>query len=281
MDSIDQNDLAGIGKLSRQRLSEVLRKSKGGCITAKTVGESLNVSQGKARTFLSAWSENGWLHRIRQGIYLPVDIKATSSNQIFIDPWIIANELFSPCYIAGWSAAQHWDFTEQIFESTVVVTSRHINGKNQTAGGLCFLIKKLGKEKLFGLKSIWREQIKIQLSDPHKTIVDMLHDPSLGGGIRSVIDVFQSYLSSSHFDPTILLEYAHRMNNRVIFKRLGFILSKLSPNSIKLIEHCKQNISQGNSQLDPSSKGVRLLKKWRLWIPEGFETELNWINHDR
>jgi predicted transcriptional regulator of viral defense system len=281
MDSTEKSDLAGIGKLSRQRLSEVLRQSKGGCITAKSVGEFLNVSKARARTFLSTWSENGWLLRIRQGVYLPVDITAKSSDQAFVDPWIVANELFSPCYIGGWSAAQHWDFTEQIFESTLIVTSRHINGKNQTAGGLHFLIKKLGNEKMFGLKTVWREQIKVQLSDPHKTIIDMLNDPSLGGGIRSTIDFFQKYLSSPHFDATTLIEYTLRMNNRVIFKRLGFILSKLSPNSIKLIEHCKQNISQGNSQLDPSSKGVRLLKKWRLWIPEGFETELNWINHDR
>lgn len=275
-----QADLAGIGRLSRQRLSEVLRKVKGGCITSGNVAEFLNVSASQARAFLSNWAANGWLFRVRQGVYLPVDIAAISPDQSLMDPWIIAHELFAPCYIGGWSAAQHWGFTEQIFESTLVITSRHINGKKQTAGGLTFLIKKLKAERMFGLKAVWKEQLKVQVSDPHKTIIDMFDDPSIGGGMRSVIDFFEQYLSSSHFNADILLEYASKMNNKSIFKRLGFVLSKISPKSIALIHHCKQNISQGNSQLDPHLKGNRLLKKWRLWIPQNFEKQMNWPEHD-
>lgn len=276
-----KNDgLAGIGKLSRQRLSEVLRSVKGGCITSKNVAEVLGVSASQARSFLSNWSENGWLFRVRQGVYTPIDIAATSSDQSLIDPWIIANELFAPCYIGGWSAAEHWGLTEQIFESTLVITSRHINGKKQTAGRLNFIIKKLRAERMFGLKSVWKEQLKVQVSDPHKTIIDMFDDPSIGGGIRSIVDFFQQYLSSSHFNTDILLEYASKMNNKAIFKRLGFVLSKIKPDATALIEHCKQNISQGNSQLDPKLKGNRLLKKWRLWLPENFEKQMNWTDHD-
>lgn len=278
---IPKEGLAGIGKVSRQRLAEVLRQAKSACITAKTVAEFLKVSAAQARTFLSYWAENGWLLRIRQGVYLPVDIAAKSPDHSFVDPWIVANELFSPCYIAGWSAAEYWDFTEQIFESTLVITSRHINGKKQSTAKTHFLIKKLAIEKIFGLKTVWKDQTKVLVSDPHKTIVDMLDDPSLGGGIRSTIDFLQQYLSSSHFDSIIFLEYALKMNNKAIFKRLGFILSKLNPSMTELIEYCKQNISQGNSQLDPNSKGHRLIKKWRLWIPESFEEQMNWIDYDR
>lgn len=275
-----QNNLAGIGKLSRWRLSEVLRKVRGGCITSKNVAGFLNIPTSQARAFLSTWAANGWLYRVRQGVYTPIDITATSSNLSLIDPWIIANELFAPCYIGGWSAAEHWGLTEQIFESTLIMTSKHINGKKQTADGLTFFIKKLKTERMFGLKTVWKEQLKVQVSDPHKTIIDMLNDPSIGGGIRSVIDFFQQYLSSPHFNIDILFEYASRMNNKSIFKRLGFILSKVNPNATALIDHCKQNISQGNSQLDPHLKGTRLLKKWRLWIPENFEKQMNWTNHD-
>ena len=278
--SSKKDDLAGIGKLSRQRLSEVLRKAKGGCITSKNVAEFLNVSTSQAREFLSSCAENGWLYRVRQGVYVPVDLAAVSSDQSLIDPWIVANELFAPCYIGGWSAANHWGFTEQIFESTLVITSRHINGKKQMAGGLHFLLKKLKSEKMFGLKVVWKEQLKIQISDPHKTIIDMFDDPSIGGGMRPVIDFLQQYLASSHFNADTLLEYASRMDNKTIFKRLGFVLSKIKPNASALIDFCKQNISQGNSQLDPSLKGKRLLKKWRLWIPENFEMQMNWTNYD-
>jgi predicted transcriptional regulator of viral defense system len=61
------------------------------------------------------------------------------------------------------------------------------------------------------------------------------------------------------------------MENKTIFKRLGFLLSLLSPDKIGIIEYCLQNISKGNSQLDPTLKGNRLIKKWRLWIPQDFD----------
>jgi hypothetical protein len=38
-----------------------------------------------------------------------------------------------------------------------------------------------------------------------------------------------------------------------------------------LIEQYRQNISQGNSQIDPISKGERLIKKWGLWLPNDFK----------
>lgn len=280
MGSMNNEDLAGIGKLSRQRLSEVLRQVRGGCITSKRVAELLNVSPNKARAFLSSWAANGWLYRVRQGVYMPVDITATSPDQSLIDPWIIASELFAPCYIGGWSAAQHWGFTEQIFESTLIITSRHINKKDQSAGGLHFLIKQLKAEKVFGLKIVWKDRLKVQVSDPHKTIIDIFDDPSIGGGMRSSIDFLQQYLSSSHFNSDILLEYALKMGNKTIFKRLGFVLSKIRPQETALINHCRQNISEGNSQLDSSLKGIRLVKKWKLWIPENFEKQMNWTEHD-
>lgn len=275
-----KDDLAGIGKLSRQRLSEVLRKARGGCITSKNVAEFLKVSTTQAREFLSTWAANGWLYRMRKGVYASVDITASSSDHSLIDPWVVANELFTPCYIGGWSAAAHWGFTEQIFESTLIITSRRINGKKQTVGGLTFLIKKLKPERMFGLKTVWKEQLKVQVSDPHKTIIDMFDDPSIGGGMRSVIDFFEQYLYSSHFNADALLESASKMDNRTIFKRLGFVLSKIKPDATALLNHCKQNISQGNSQLDPHLKGSHLLKKWRLWIPENFEKQMNWTEHD-
>ncbi len=64
------------------------------------------------------------------------------------------------------------------------------------------------------------------------------------------------------------------MNNKSIFKRLGCVLSKIKPDEAHWITQCLNHLSQGNSQLDPTSKGKRLIKKWRLWIPEGLEEGL-------
>ena len=265
-----KSSLAGIGKLSRQRLSKLLQYTNKGCITSKLVSRYLEVSLKKARGFLSQWAKNGWVYRIQRGIYLPVELSVESLDQTFIDPWIVAESLYSPCYIGGWSAAGYWDFTEQIFEKTIVFTTQHINGKIKNIKNISFLITKLNSNKMFGLKTIWKEQIKIQISDPHKTIIDMLNNPDAGGGIRLVIDVFRKYLSSPYMDLEILIEYARKMKNRTIFKRLGFLISIIKSEEKNIADKCIQYLSKGNSKLDPKLKCRRLVKKWRLWIPENF-----------
>jgi predicted transcriptional regulator of viral defense system len=188
-------------------------------------------------------------------------------------------QLYSPCYLGGWSACQYWDLTEQIFNKTLVLTAKRINGKEQIAGNMHFLIKKIDPKNFFGLKAIWKESVKVQISDPHKTIIDILDDPTLVGGIRSVIDMLQNYLKSDYFNPSLLLEYAFKMNNKTICKRLGFLLSMLKFEDSGLIEKCRQNISKGNSQIDPSSKGKRLVKKWGLWLPNDFENTFDMREH--
>ena len=45
------------------------------------------------------------------------------------------------------------------------------------------------------------------VSDPSRTIVDVLDDPSLGGGIRNVADVLREYFQGEHRDDELLVEY--------------------------------------------------------------------------
>ncbi len=263
--------MGGIGKLSRKRLSDVVRHCKG-YIKIADVAICLKISKARARTLLMTWTKQGWLQRVRPGLYLAVELASESPEDILIDPWIIAMQLYSPCYLGGWSACQYWDLTEQIFDKTLVLTSKRINEKEQITGSMHFLIKQVVSKKFFGLKTIWKESVKVQISDPHKTIIDILDDPVLAGGIRSVIDMLQKYLKSEYFNSSLLLEYAFKMNNKTIFKRLGFLLSILKYEDTAFIEQCQQNISLGNSQIDPSSKGKRLVKKWGLWLPNDFES---------
>jgi hypothetical protein len=41
-------------------------------------------------------------------------------------------------------------------------------------------------EVLFAMRPVWRSSVRIDVSGPAKTIVDMLDDPGLGGGVRLV-----------------------------------------------------------------------------------------------
>ncbi|MDX8431339.1 MAG: type IV toxin-antitoxin system AbiEi family antitoxin [Candidatus Algichlamydia australiensis] len=186
------------------------------------------------------------------------------------DPWVIAEQLFSPCFITGLTAAQYWDFTEQIVEVVTVFTEIPIRHRKQEIGKVRFVFKQTSQEKRFGLKKIWRDNIPVYFADPSRTLVDLLADPALGGGIVSVEEILLEYWRSDHLNRDLLLNYVKKYNNKTIFKRLGFLLEKNQFEEENFLKTCRENISKGYSQLDPSIKGSRLSKRWGLWYPEKY-----------
>jgi predicted transcriptional regulator of viral defense system len=126
---------------------------------------------------------------------------------------------------------------------------------------------------MFGLKPVWRGQVKISVSDPTRTILDMLSDPQLGGGIRSTVDVFRDYLRSENKKIDLLIEYADRLGNGSIFKRLGFLLEQFAQDEQNMIKLCQTRLTKGNSKLDPKLPGDKLVTRWRLWTPKNWAKE--------
>ena len=62
--------------------------------------------------------------------------------------------------------------------------------RNPKIRGTDFLLRTVSEKALFGLKSVWRGQVKVSVSDATRTILDMLNEPRMGGGIRSTVDMF-------------------------------------------------------------------------------------------
>ena len=120
---------------------------------------------------------------------------------------------------------------------------------------------------MFGLVEVWRTQQQVMLSDPSRTIIDVLDDPALGGGIRHVADVLRNYLEGDVRNDDILGEFASRIGNRTVFKRLGYLLETVGITSSKLNEACARQMSKGISLLDPSAKPTGpILTRWGLQL---------------
>lgn len=258
--------LAGIEQRSRNQLAEIVRKA-GPTITIKEVTSILAISPLQAAKMMARWAEQGWLARIRQGLYAPVPLEARTVEDVIGDPWIIAARVFEPCYIGGWSAAEHWELTEQIFKTVVVVTTRVISKRKLTIQVTDFWIKKVAGRRFFGTKTVWRGKAQIRIADPSKTVVDMLDDPAIGGGARMIEEVLKAYLASSSRDMERLLDYAKRMRNGAILKRLGYLLERSNVNDRALLERIRSQLTWGNAKLDPALPADQLITRWRVWVP--------------
>lgn len=258
------------GKLpsGRRKLVSVIRAS-GDIVQIADVVETLSITRSEAAKLLSRWTQQGWLRRVGSGAYVPAPMDSLESEHVLEDPWVLVPALYAPCYIGGWSAAEHWDLTEQLFRDIVVMTAQSIRNKNQLRHGAHFALCHIQEKNIFGTKTIWRGQSKIQISDVHRTIIDMLNDPALGGGIQHVTDCLNIYFKRPDRNDERLIEYADRLGNGAIFKRLGFLAEKLSDASY-LIDECHTRLTKGNAKLDPILECPRLVSKWRLWIPQSW-----------
>ncbi len=258
--------ITGLGTLDRKRIAAVLRATKG-TVTVSEAAQILEVPAPAAAKMLARWASKGWLSRVRRGLYVPVPLESETGDVALEDPWLVAERLFAPCYIGGWSAAEHWGLTEQIFRTLVVMTTRKPRNRKPVIRGTGFLARTVPERALFGLRPVWRGRVKVQVSDPSRTVIDMLNDPRVGGGLRPTVDVLQDYLRSEHKDLRLLVDYGQRLRNGALFKRLGFLLERLAPGEQEALDACREQLTQGNARLDPTLPAGRLVTRWRLWVP--------------
>ncbi len=253
--------------MSRVRLSKLLREG-GELLTVEKTAVILGLNKDQAAKSLARWRSQGWLAHIKRGVYVSVPIEAETTNRALEDAWILIPELFEPAYVGGWSAAEHWDFTEQIFRDICVFSARPVTKRHQVLHNVPFVVTHASINTHFGCKAVWKKGMKILVSDPTKTIVDILSNPWAGGGIQHTVDCLKQYFNSSFFQETILLDYATRLGNGAVFKRLGYLSSQLWGDRHPLTVECLSHLTAGKAQLDPSLPGNKLITRWRLFIPD-------------
>ena len=172
----------GLGAKGKERLSSLLRETQATATVAEAA-KLWNMPRSSAAKLLALYARKGWLMRIAQGVYIPVPLASKTSTVMPEDPMTIAQKLYTPCYIAGWSAAEYWDMTEQIFNTLMVVTQIQQRNYRPTIAGTQYLIHIVKPSRFFGLETVWSDNVKIQISDPTRTIVDLMLNPEMGGGI--------------------------------------------------------------------------------------------------
>ena len=255
----------------RAQLVRVL-SAAGDVIHVDDVVAALQLDRTGAAQRLSRWAEQGWLRRVGRGAYVAASIDTMGSDRVLDDPWVLVPALFAPAYIGGRTAAEHWDLTEQIFKDIFVMTAQPVRQKRQERHGTLFSLKHIHERKIFGTKNVWRHQTRVPVSDAHRTIIDMLDDPAIGGGIQHVSDCLEAYLRRDDRDDEELVDHAVRFGNGAVFKRLGFLAERL-PDGGELGSLCEQHLSGGHAKLDPTQDGPLVVTKWRLRVPERWARE--------
>lgn len=263
--------LGGISEGNR-RLLAILHQRMTGPFSAPDAANFLSLDVPRTRRFLAYLASRGWLARVRRGWYLTVPLDADKPAEWREDPWVVAAKTFSECYVGGWSACEHWGLTEQIFREIVVFTTRRVRYRKQEIQSTPFRLIVIPLKKLFGVKIVWRGRTRVQVSDPTRTVIDILDTPPLGGGLRHVAEVLEAYFVGDHRSDKLLVAYGDKLGNHAVFKRLGYLIETLGIQAPDLVARCIERKSPGLTLLDPSvaEKG-KILRRWNLRVNIRFE----------
>ena len=260
---------SGVGGITAENrhLLQLLHRSGPGPFTARDAAELWRVPADRAGRLLRSLEARGWLARPRRGLYVPVPLEAARAGDWHEDPWLIAAKLFPHGYIGGWSACEHWELTDQIFSEVIIYSPERVASHRLPLDIGAIEVRKTSSARLFGLRSIWRGSTKLAVSDPSRTLIDVLDSPANGGGIRHVAEIVAAYFLSEQRQDEVLIDYGDRFGNRAIFKRLGYVIEATGIEAPSVVTACAARISRGISVLDPGISTTGPIRtRWNLRI---------------
>jgi predicted transcriptional regulator of viral defense system len=156
-------------------------------------------------------------------------------------------------YVGSYSAAIHWrllDASDFLSKSASDSFQLPLN------------------KRTFGLINTEQDGKQLLISNPTRTIIDLLDKPKLVESIYLVEKALVNYTNSQYKDFDLMFKYAQSFPSGAFYKRLGFLLERNFPNQANLINYCLQNISRGYSYLDQRDKSDKIISKWNLWISQ-------------
>lgn len=250
----------------RESLSKLARATVGGLIDTSGAAAAWGVSAPVATARLHRLVRAGWVAAVRKGLFFILPLGATTQTTID-DPWVLAARAFAPCYIGGWSAAEHWGLTEQIFRSTFVVTAGATRKASVTLLRSEFRTARAPKERLDSVVPVWRGTVRVAVSDRERTLADGLARPAWVGGVRHLAEMLATYRRSENWNRARLLAALAKHPRGSAYKRLGYLVESLPRADEAVIEACLANKSTGVIRLDPGGKPTgRIVKRWGLRI---------------
>lgn len=215
-----------------------------------------------------------WVLPLKRGLYVivPLDIGVRGADSFIIHNFVISSLLTEPYYIGFWSALNYHGLSDQIPKTTFIASmqaKKPLNILNST-----YYFVKLEEGKFFDIETIEVEGRLVNISSLNKTVADCLDHPEHSGGIDEIAKAI--YFSHQELDFKKIREYAFRMGNLTILKRLGYILDRTG-----LLKDYKEIfkdfiLSKGYTSVDPiSPKRGRYNTRWGLLIncelnPEGW-----------
>ena len=239
----------------------------------------LGLSRGHTKKFIHTLVQKGWLRQIEKGKYLIVPLEGLAQGALSEEAFVIASNLVDPYTIAYWSALNYYGYTEQISRTIFVETTKRKFKAETEILGIPYKFVTVKGHKFFGATTIWFGNKKVIITDKEKTVIDCLDHPEYCGGIVEAAKGLANAIDDK-IDLKKVTRYAKKMNNRAIFKRLGYLSEVLELPVTNYLQQWRKMISPGYVLLDPvSAKTGKFTSRWHIRVNVSKANLTEWRTH--
>jgi len=229
-----------------------------------TAGSLLKIFQKEysdfaARNRIHQLKKNGWLVRVKQGLYVVVsDIASRSISNVSL--LRIAQALNNKSYISMDYALNYYNMFDQYTKILVSITTTRT--KQYEFQKIIFKFAKIANNYYFGFSKKRIEGKLVNIADLEKAIIDYLYLYKTSYVFSLILEKLTNY--KNDFDFEKMQNYALRYNI-TIQRKVGFLLDAIGANSQKLFNKARQD-NKGYSRFSKNSK--KFNSKWRLYYDD-------------
>jgi len=210
-------------------------------------------------------AKKGVLERIGRGVYWVRPLRALTTRASSSAPVLVATLLADePYYLGGlWGLTFH-RLSQQHYGSRVDVFVQR-RRRTRVLGYSQIRFHVLDPTSFeSGIVSTNIESVAVKLSDPERTVLDLLSSPDLAGGLRVALPLIEQSLRK--IDPKKLIGRAIEIARSSTCQRLGVLLERsgVSKRSLATLHHHVQSSSSRLSMIPSRPRRGTLNTKWNV-----------------
>ncbi|PIR61739.1 MAG: hypothetical protein COU66_02130 [Candidatus Pacebacteria bacterium CG10_big_fil_rev_8_21_14_0_10_44_11] len=248
--------------VNQSELLEKLIVKYGQIVTAQQIYGEVEgtVDQQHAKKLVTKLVGNGWLIRIKRGLYVISDF----SNRGFLSlpPYIVANLLVKDSYVSFELALSYYGMFDQLTNKVISITKNRY--KTAQLGHTEYSFVNCKERFFFGWQAVLIDGHTTHIATAEKAIIDMVQFHRSTYIIDLVIEMLQEHLSE--LDLSKFCDYLSKMSSTTI-RIFGFIFDLLAIDSSRLYQLIKDK--RGTYWMLADDK--KFDAKWRLYYDEYFD----------
>ena len=238
-----------------------------------TLGEAkdlLGAADQVTSNLLSRLVRQGWIVRVRRGVYEVAPIWATRGSFVADRFAGLSRSLDPPYYVGYRSALELYGWLQHpVIGRLWVAVPQPRRLLTTPVDRVIWVVTKPDRFE-WGVQDKWIGSVKVPVSDPERTFLDCLHLPRHAGGVTEVAASFVRAWPT--LDQDRLISHADRLGNSSVIRRLGVLTQAFDlEHAERLVEQLPDRRWRGRPvSLDPSlPAGGEIDRRWgiRMNVP--------------